>query len=345
MQPLRLAVDARVVAEDTRGIGRYARAVLQRLAARDDVELTLLEFGPFAFRHRGALARAIGSARFAVRSRAGAQTGVVWHPANGTFFTSRAPNVATIHDAVPFLSPDPDPKRRAHEQDPFLRSARTAARVITDSAFARQDVHELLGIPLERIDVVHLGVDPSFTPGAADSLPGGLVAGEYLLFVGPIAEPRKNFGVLFEAYLRAWRNGAGPKLAIVGPDAPDAPGIVRLKALADGELRALYRGALALTLPAYHEAFGLPAIEAMACGTPVVASRASALPEVGGDAASYVEPEDTGGWTAALQQVASDAALRARMRTAGLENAKRFDWDECAERTLNILRSVAEGGA
>ena len=111
--PLRLAVDARVVVEDTRGIGRYARAILRRLAARDDVDLTLLAHGPFVFRHRAAYERALGSRRFALRSSAG-NASLVWHPANGTFFPSTLPSVVTIHDAVPFRYPDPDVRRRAN---------------------------------------------------------------------------------------------------------------------------------------------------------------------------------------------------------------------------------------
>src|SRR5271163_1847261 len=111
--PLRLAVDARVAVEDTRGIGRYARAILRRLIARDDIELTLLARGPFAFRHRGAYERALGSDRFALRAGPGNAV-LVWHPANGTFFDTKLPSVVTIHDAVPFRYPDPDAKRRAH---------------------------------------------------------------------------------------------------------------------------------------------------------------------------------------------------------------------------------------
>ncbi|HTA40005.1 MAG TPA: hypothetical protein VK760_13060, partial [Candidatus Acidoferrales bacterium] len=95
--PLRLAVDARVVVEDTRGIGRYARAILRRLAARDDVDLTLLAHGPFVFRHRAAYERALGSRRFSLRSSAG-NASLIWHPANGTFFPSPLPSVVTIHD-------------------------------------------------------------------------------------------------------------------------------------------------------------------------------------------------------------------------------------------------------
>jgi glycosyltransferase involved in cell wall biosynthesis len=357
MSSLRLAVDAAVVAEDTRGIGRYARAILRRLIARDDVELTLLEHGPFAFRRRAALARALGSSRFSLRSSPGGSSEVdaIWHPANGTFFPSNLPSVVTIHDAVPFRYPDDDVKRRAHAQKPFLESARTAARIVAVSEFGREEVHEVLAIPRERIEVIHHGVEPSFAPGPAAPLPPGLFDQRYLLFVGdPIAEPRKNFALLYDAYRRAWprRDGAiatsAPALVVAGAQAPAWDGVVHAGNLgddlaarnADEGLRALYRGALALALASYHETFGMPMVEAMACGTPVVASHASSLPEIGGDAALYAPPGDAAAWAAALARVTGDAALRDRLRIAGLDRATHFNWDESAARHLALFRDV-----
>ena len=117
----------------------------------------------------------------------------------------------------------------------------------------------------------------------------------------------------------------------------ELPGVIHAGNLGDdliaggGEsLRACYRGALALALASYHETFGMPMLEAMACGTPVVASRASALPEIGGDAALYAPPDDADAWAAALRRIVDDAPLRERLREAGLERAKRFKWDESA---------------
>jgi glycosyltransferase involved in cell wall biosynthesis len=314
MPPLRLAVDARVIAEDTRGIGRYARAVLRRLAGRDDVALTLLADGPFPQRRRSAYARALSS-------RAGDNLEVLWHPANGTFFASPLPSVATIHDAVPFRYPDPDPKRREHAQQ----------------------------IPAEKIEVIPHGLDPSFTPGPPEPLPAVLRTRRFLLFVGdPIAEPRKNFPLLYEAYRRAWPSGEAPALAIAGPRAPELPGVIHAGNLVDdlvaagsATLRACYRGALALALASYHETFGMPMLEAMACGTPVVASHASSLPEIGGEAAFYAPPDNADAWASALRRVVEDADLRERLRAAGLEHVKQFDWDVSAQRHLAVFRAVA----
>jgi len=349
MPPLRLAVDARVIAEDTRGIGRYARAVLRRLVERDDVALTLLADAPFAWRRRGAYARALGSRAFAVRPAVPSDADVVWHPANGTFFFSPQPSVATIHDAVPFRYPDPDPARREHAQTPFLRSASSAARVIAVSRFGRGEVHALLGVPLERIEVIEHGVEPSFSPGAAEPLPARLRGLAFLLFVGdPIGEPRKNFPLLYDAYRRAWPSDDGPALAVAGPRDPAVPGVVYignlrddLTAGGDESLRACYRGALALTLPSYHETFGMPMLEAMACGTPVVAAQGSCLPEIGGDAALYAPPDDAPAWADALRPIVGDEALRQRLRAAGIERARGFTWERSARRHLELFREVA----
>jgi glycosyltransferase involved in cell wall biosynthesis len=348
MPPLRLAVDARVIADDTRGIGRYTRAVLRRLALRDDLQLTLLADAPFPWRARRTYVRVLGSESFDVRARAGPDLDAIWHPANGTFFASKLPSVATIHDAVPFRYPDADLKRRALAQDPFLRSAQTAARVIAVSRFGRSELHDVLRVPLEKIEVIEHGVDPSFTPGQAEPLAHGAHPLSFLLFVGDaIGEPRKNFALLYEAYRRAWPQGDGPALVVAGPPPPQLRGVIHAGVLSDDltagrndSLRALYRSALALALASYHETFGMPMLEAMACGAPVIASRAGSLPEIGGDAPLYVPPDDADAWASALRRVAGDDALRGRLRDAGLERAKHFSWDASVDRHLAVFRSI-----
>ena len=347
---LRLAVDARVVADDTRGIGRYARAILRRLVTRDDLELTLLLYGPFAFRHKRRLAAALGSGSFRVASRVRRGNDAVWHPANGTFFASDVPSVATIHDAVPFRYPAGDARKRARDQAPFLRSARTAARIVAVSEFGRDEVCAVFGVARERVTAIYHGVENSFAPGIAQPLPKGVEAGHYLAFVGdPVGEPRKNFFLLYEAYRRAFPEGEpAPALVVAGPRAPQLPGVVHagnlgddLTARDDRRLRAIYRGAIALALPSYHETFGMPMVEAMACGTPVVASQASCLPEIGGEAPLYAAPDDAGAWAIALRRIVHDAALRDRLRVAGLDRAAHFSWDESARAHVEAFRSVA----
>lgn len=345
---LRLAVDARDLASDTRGIGRYTRAILRRLVRRPDIELTLLVFGLLPGLQRARMRATLGSDRFRLSSRARG-CDVVWHPANGTFFPHDAPGVVTIHDTVPFRFPDADPKRREHQQAPFLRSVREGSRFIAVSNFDRDELCEVFGLPAERIDVIYHGVEPAFSPAAqVDPLPAPLDA-PYLLFVGdPVGEPRKNFPLLYEAYRQAFPDlQTAPRLVVVGPADPHAEG-VHYAGLAsgdaggtgDGHLLALYRGAIALCVPSYYETFGMPLAEAMASGTPVIASRASCLPEIGGDAALYAPPDDARAWSEALQSVAGSPELRARLRSAGLERVRRFDWDESARRHAEVFFSV-----
>lgn len=332
--PLRVAVDARVVATDLRGIGRYARAILRRLAPRDDVAFTLLIPELFPARRRAALARALGTRRFGVARRVPRGTDVTWFPANGTFFESRAPVVATLHDAVPFRYPNADVRAREREQRPFLETVRTARAFIAVSDFGKSELCAVFRIEPERIATIHHGIDPAFSAGEAGPLADGLVPGSYLLFVGDPAEPRKNFRVLRNAHRAAWPDGDGPQLRVISKLGDDVQGGAE-------SLISLYRGALAVAVPSYHETFGFPLLEAMACGAPALASKASSLPEVGGDAALWLPPHDESAWSEALRQVAQDAELRARLRERGLERAAAFDWERSAAAHLELFRQVA----
>ena len=242
----------------------------------------------------------------------------------------------TFHDAVPFAFPAEDRKRRRSEQEPWQRSARTAHAFVANSQFTAREVERDLGIDPERITVTPLAVERAhFSPhGARATLRGDR---PYVLFVGA-EEPRKNFATLQAAHARAFGNH---EVALVCAGAR-APGAQTLGTLEPAELATWYRGALAVAVPSLYEGFGLPVLEAMACGAPVIATRATSLPEVGGDAPLWIDaPEDVDAWTDALRAVAGDAGLRARLRVAGLERAAGFSWDVCAERTLDVLRSVA----
>ncbi len=344
-----LAVDARVVATDSRGIGRYARAILRRIVGHEDIALTLLLPERLPWLRKRSLAAAIGSSRFRVASRAPADTQLLWHPANGAFFSAPGvPSVATIHDAVPFRFPNPDLAARERERTPFLRSAREAAHFIAVSHFGASELNDALGIAPDRIEVIPHGVEGSFTPGEPGALPGSLRAGEYLLFVGdPVTEPRKNFPLLASAHTRAFPSGS-PPIAIVGPRAAECAASCYIGELRDDirtsentALRSLYRGARALCVPSFHETFGMPGIEAMACGTPVLASQASCLPEIYGDAACFAAPEDAREWGEALRRIVADDTYRAELRTRGLAQAARYNWERSAQSHLVLFRRLA----
>lgn len=338
MNALALAVDAHNVLVDRRGIGVYVRALLARFARRDDVELTLLMRQAFPGRLRPHIVHAIGSERFHLARRVPRNAQVVWHPWNGTFFNAgRAPSVATIHDVTPFAFPPQDARARRHQQEPFLRSAR-ATRVITDSAFSRGEIERYLHVEREAIDVIPLSADPRFAPGDATLLPEALRDRSYVLAVGA-NDPRKNLKTLARAHREAFPNNE-IALVCVTRDAPE--GALELSNVGFEMLRDLYRGALAFAMPSSYEGFGIPPLEAMRCGTPVVSARSSSLPEVCGDAALYVdEYDDVRAWRDALRRITEDGALRADLRARGLQHAATYSWNRTADETLAALEESA----
>ena len=344
-----LAVDARVLAGDTRGIGRYARAVLRRLIAREEIALTLLLPERFPWLRRKSLAAALGSTRFRVARETPRDTQLLWHPANGTFFSKPGvPSVVTIHDAVPFRYPNPDRAASERERAPFLRSVREATHFIAVSHFGAAEVTEVFGIAADRIEIIPHGVEGSFTPGEPGTLPVPLRAGAYLLFVGdPGTERRKNFPLLAAAHAEAFPGG-DPPIAVAGPRAAQYAAARHVGEIRDdirdsenATLRSLYRGAIALCVPSLHETFGMPGIEAMACGTPVLAAQSSCLPEIYGDAALFAPPEDARAWSKCLQRIVADRPLRSELRERGLARAASFDWERSAQAHIELFRRVA----
>jgi alpha-1,3-rhamnosyl/mannosyltransferase len=316
---LHIAVDMTNLKGDWRGITRYVRAVFPRLSARDDVRLTKVNPGWFGYR--------------VPRS-----ADVVWHPANGTFFDSRAPSVVTIHDAVPFRFAADDEKKRANEQGPFLRSAATAGAIIVDSQFTSREVGTFLGVTAERLNVVSLGVTAPFTAGGTR---GRLRDGRpYVLHVGA-HDPRKNVPTLIAAWQAAFP-AAEVALAFTRKPGVLPPGAVVLDAPSDERLAEFYRGALMVAVPSLDEGFGLPLLEALGCGCAVVASRVAALPEVGGQACAWVDdPRDVAAWAQALRALAEDEPVRRQLASLAFERAALFSWDRCAAKTYNVLAAAA----
>jgi glycosyltransferase involved in cell wall biosynthesis len=322
MAVVRVAVDARNLERDWRGIARYVRAVLTRFAMRDDVTVHLVRDGLLG-------------------SRVPRGVDVVWHPWNGTFFSSRAPSVVTFHDAVPFRFPPADPRRRRNDQAPWLRSAAEASQFLANSHFTVDEVSRYLGVAPERQTVTYLAVEPDvFTPeGPAARVSDGR---PYVLFAGA-DEPRKNLRTLVAAHARAFPRG---EVALAVAGSTPAGDALALGTLEPTELARWYRGALAVAVPSYYEGFGFPLLEALACGAPAIASRVTALPEVGGDGCAWIDdPLDVGAWSDALRELADDPAARDRLRVAGLARAGAFSWERCAEQTLAVLRCAAHAPA
>jgi glycosyltransferase involved in cell wall biosynthesis len=272
------------------------------------------------------------------------------------------PVVATIHD-LSFEHLPQTFKRRSRMQLRLTvrHTARNAARVLVPSEHTRRDIIETYKLEPERVSVTPLAAPAHFAPVEDEREVRRVrelykIKGDYILAVGSI-QPRKNLTLLIAAYadLRRARPHANlPKLALVGKNAwlydetlraIEASGLGDLTVLtgyvSEADLPALYTGALCFVYPSYFEGFGLPPLEAMQCGAPVIAGNRTSLPEVVQDAGLLVDPFDKDALAAAIARLIDDANLRARLRVKGLERAKHFSWRETARLTLKAYERVS----
>ncbi len=264
----------------------------------------------------------------------------------------------TVHDLSFLHYPEHFvPKLVQYLTQVVSRSAARADLVLADSEATRSDIIASLGVAPARIEVLYGGVDSRFCPqpdpGEAERLRAryGLDERPYVLSVGTV-QPRKNYVRLIKAFaqLRASRlqlviaGGMGWLYQDILAEAEKHAGSVRLLGFVDdGDLPALYRNASLLAFPSLYEGFGLPVLEAMACGVPVICSDVSSLPEVAGDAALLVDPLATAGLTEALARVLEDAGLRRQMISKGLAQAARFTWEQAARQLLGSFDALAHG--
>jgi len=252
--------------------------------------------------------------------------------------------VVTLHDAAVFDHPTAyTPAFVAWYRWLFRRLARRALGVFTVSDFSRGRLVAALGVAPARLSLLGLGAD--HLQGVAPDLSlldrHGLRRAPFLLAVAS-ANPTKNLAALVAAFgglppgtQRLVIAGGGNAQVFAGAAAPDPPGVLRIGPVNDAELVALYGQAMALVFPSVYEGFGLPPLEAMACGCPVAAAQAASIPEACGDAALYFDPLDTAAITSALQALLADepsggGALRERLRQAGLARAARYRWADAA---------------
>lgn len=291
----------------------------------------------------------------------------LFHSPTGTLPAwSPCPTVVTIHDLYADVAPEWFPARMAgHLQRAQRRAARSARMVIAVSENTRADLVRRFGIPAARVVVVPNGVDHAwFRPGVAGAAGEQVRTGEaygvaapFVLCVGSLL-PWRNATRLLRAVarLRERERAAGQQqhqLLFVGRDIWGTDPTARLAReqgweqwvrfagyAPDEDLPRLYRAADVFAYPSLYEGFGIPPVEAMACGTPVVASTGGALPEVLGDAALLVDPFDEAALADALDAAAHDAAVRATLRARGLARAARYDWARAAEETWAVYRSA-----
>ena len=256
-------------------------------------------------------------------------------------------NVVVVHDAAVLREPTAYSRAyRLWHAGAGLAAARRALAVITVSEFSRRELVELGGLDGARVTVIPGGVGEQFTP-EADPAPVSRRLGlerPYVLTIAT-ADARKNLSALAPAAAALERHGI--ELAWAGDTRPYFAGVIgvaglrRLGYVAERDLPGLYRGALAFVLPSRYEGFGLTCLEAMACGTPVVAADRAALPETCGDAALLVDPDDPAAITAAVVRAATEPGVRSALREAGLRRARRYDWRQTTQRTDELLGQLA----
>lgn len=270
---------------------------------------------------------------------------------------SPRPTVLTIYDLSFALFPQ---YFRGFNQA-YLRagtrmSARRAARVIAISDNTRRDIHRLYGVPLDRITVAYPGVDEALCPAAPADIARFKQArhlpDKFFLYLGTL-EPRKNLITLVQAFARLKHTCPDATLVLAGGmgwlvadvlAAIEASGVqdsIMLPGFVPADEKVLWlSSATAFVYPSNYEGFGLPPLEAMACGTPIIVSTAASLPEVAGDAGVQIDPADVRGWTQALQRVWEDAAFRAELIDRGVRQARKFNWRETARQIAAAYRQL-----
>ncbi|OGR83095.1 MAG: hypothetical protein A2901_02635 [Elusimicrobia bacterium RIFCSPLOWO2_01_FULL_54_10] len=247
----------------------------------------------------------------------------------------------TVHDLIHLKYP-PSKLAYLYARGMFEAVLRKAKRVIVDSLHTKNDILELIGIPEDKIRVVYPGVDEDFSPATSNTQE------PYILYVGNF-KPTKNVGVLVEAFLQARRKIPELRLILAGKDfMPEAtrlhsqaPGVTVAGEVNKPKLLDLYRGARIFVFPSLYEGFGLPPLEAMACGTPVICSNAASLPEAVGDAAMKFDPHDPLPLSELIFGLWKDEAKRKELSQKGLARAAGFTWKKCAQQIQAVYAECA----
>jgi glycosyltransferase involved in cell wall biosynthesis len=320
---MRVVLDTSPLRLTQAGTARYIRSLLSRI----DV-LEPLAFG--GARRPAVLARELWWYPFRLSLLADAD--VVHCPTYYGPVRPRLRSVVTVHDLAVWRHPEAFGEwTRLYVPRVAPAVLRAASRIIAVSEFTALELEEVLRVPRDRIAVVPNGVDAAFT------VDGPRAEGDYVLAVGTL-EPRKNL----ERTIRAAER-LGVELRVVGERGwggvePTGSHVTWLGRLADHQLAEQYRGAHSVVYPSLYEGFGIPILEAMACGTPVVTSDRGAMREIAGDAAVLVDPLDIADIARGMERAVTD---HGRLRDAGLRRAAEFSWDETARRTRAVYDETA----
>jgi len=324
---VRVAVDVTPLAQTRAGTARYLQALLPRVGR--DVQVDRVQ--GFARGRAGTLWLDLAWYPHVLPLRARGADILHCTTYRGPVHT-RTPLVVTVHDVAVFRHPDAFPRwTREYSCRVVPRVLRAARRILAVSEFTASELEAVLGIAREKIRIVPNAVDAPFSPE------GPRADGDYVLAVGTL-EPRKNLVRAIDAASRL-----GIELRVVGArgwGGVEARGehVHWLGEVSDEELARQYRGALCLVYPSLYEGFGIPVLEAMACGTAVVTSTGGATAEVSGAAAVLVDPLDAAAIAAGIEQA---IARRDALRELGLERAREFSWDESARLTVEAYREAA----
>jgi glycosyltransferase involved in cell wall biosynthesis len=354
-----LFINGRFLEQPVTGVQRYSREVLRALdglLASEQIDRERYQLVCLA----SCAARDLPNWKWIRVETVGRRTGNLWEqldlpwaargrlcfsPANvGPYFLTG--QVVTVHDASVFAVPRAYslPFRWKH-RILFRRLGQTARTILTDSEFSKRELVRWCGISAAKIRVIPLGREHILRAPADSTVFERLRIGSrpYFLCVGSNS-PHKNFSVVLEALARLERKDfeviiAGGDFARVfqAQDHALPENARRVGYLQDAELRALYQRSVGFIFPSLYEGFGLPPLEAMTCGCPVVCSNASALPEVGGDAVRYFDPADAGELADQMEQLAADSVLQAALRAKGARQAERFSWEKTAQATWQAL--------
>jgi glycosyltransferase involved in cell wall biosynthesis len=301
---MRVAIDARKIRDF--GIGTYIRGLIGGLMEIGEDEIVALAPRGAALPD-GVEHIVVDAPHYSIRELLTVGRGVqadVFHAPHYVVPFTKLPTVVTIHDLIHLRLHNP--LKRAYARTMLRRAARHT--VLTVSHAVQREIEQTLGA--RDVTVTPNGVDPHLSPE------GPRREGRYVLFVGS-NRPHKNAGAAIEAAKRA-----NVPIVLAGESFEYFD-----------DLAPVYRGAIALVMPSIEEGFGLPALEAMACGTPVITSNAAALIEVTGDAALHVDALDVDAIAHSIARIASDASLRAQLASRGIERAREFTWRRCAEIT------------